>query len=108
VSAAETDVLVGQTLNIGSNSEMSAKDLAHKIADMVENPDTRVSFGPERPGDVHRLYADSRRFMESCGWEPQVSLDDGLAKTIAFFHSHPLGLKGLMQSESGRNWEGDY
>jgi UDP-glucose 4-epimerase len=108
VSAAETDALVGQTLNIGSNSEMSAKDLAHKILDMVGNPHTHISSEPARPGDVRRLYADSTRFMELCGWKPQVSLDEGLATTIEFFRSHPLGLKGLMENESGRNWEEDY
>lgn len=108
VCAAERDAMIGQTLNIGSNSEFSAKDLAHKIADMVRNPDTNISFGPARPGEVLRLYADPRRFMELCGWEPQISLDEGLAKTIEFFRYHPLGLRGLMEGESGRNWEGDY
>jgi UDP-glucose 4-epimerase len=108
VRAAERDAMIGQTLNIGSNSEFSAKDLAHKIADMVRNPDTHISFEPARPGEVLRLYADPRKFMELCGWKPQISLDEGLAKTIEFFRYHPLGLKGLMEGESGRNWEGDY
>jgi UDP-glucose 4-epimerase len=108
VCAAESDAMIGQTLNIGSNSEFSAKDLAHKIADMVRNPDTNISFGPARPGEVLRLYADPRKFIELCGWEPQISLDEGLVKTIEFFRYHPLGLRALMEGESGRNWEGDY
>jgi UDP-glucose 4-epimerase len=108
VCAAERDAMIGQTLNIGSNSEFSAKDLAHKIADMVRSPDTNISFGPARPGEVLRLYADPRKFIELCGWEPQISLDEGLAKTIEFFRYHPLGLRGLMEGESGRNWEEDY
>jgi len=108
VCAAESDAMIGQTLNVGSNFEISMKDLAHKIADMVGNPDTHVSFGPERPGDVLRLYADAGKFMELSDWEPRISLDEGLAKTIEFFRSHPVGLKGLMESERGRNWEGDY
>ena len=108
VCAAESDAMIGQTLNVGSNFEISMKDLAHKIADMVGNPDTLVSFGPERPGDVLRLYADAGKFMELSDWEPRISLDEGLAKTIEFFRSHPVGLKGLMESERGRNWEGDY
>ena len=108
VCAAESDAMIGQTLNIGSNSEFSAKDLAHKIADMVRNPDTYISFGPARPGEVLRLYADPRKFIELCGWEPQISLDEGLVKTIEFFRYHPLGLRALMEGESGRNWEGDY
>jgi UDP-glucose 4-epimerase len=108
ICAAESDAMIGQTLNVGSNFEISMKDLAHKIADMVGNPDTHISFGPERPGDVLRLYADAGKFMELSDWEPRICLDDGLAKTIEFFRSHPVGLKGLMESERGRNWEGDY
>lgn len=108
VYAAERDAMISQTLNIGSNCEFSAKDLAHKIADMVRSPDTNISFGPARPGEVLRLYADPRKFIELCGWKPQISLDEGLAKTIEFFRYHPLGLRGLMEGESGRNWEEDY
>ena len=104
-SAAENDAMIGQTLNIGSNFEISIKDLAYKIAETVGNPKTKVVFTPQRPGDVLRLFADPRKFTDICGWEPQVSFDEGLTKTIDFFRNHPLGLKCLMESESGRNWE---
>lgn len=105
VAAGETDTMIGKTLNIGSDFEISIKDLAYKIGEMVGNANTQIVFTRERPGDVLRLYADSRKFMELCSWEPKVSLDEGLAKTIDFFRHHPLGLKILMESESGRNWE---
>ena len=105
VAAAESDVMIGQTLNIGSNFEISIKDLAYKITEMVSNPESKVVFTPQRPGDVLRLFADPKRFIELCSWQPQVSFDEGLIKTIAFFRNHPLGIKSLMESESGRNWE---
>lgn len=108
MAAAESDVMVGQTLNFGSNFEISIKDLAYRIAEIIGNPDAEIVFTPERPGDVLRLYADPRRFTEICGWRPQVSFDECLAKTIEFFRHHPLGLKGLIESESGRNWEEVY
>jgi UDP-glucose 4-epimerase len=104
VAGAETDAMIGQTLNIGSNFEISIRDLAHKITEIVGNSKTKIVFTPERPGDVLRLYADSGKFAEFCGWEPKMSLDKGLAKTIDFFRHHPLGAKNLMESESGRNW----
>jgi UDP-glucose 4-epimerase len=108
VAAAESDVMIGQTLNIGSNFEISIKDLAHRITEMVSNPESKVIFTPQRPGDVLRLFADPKRFIELCSWQPQVSFDEGLIKTIAFFRNHSLGLKGLMENESGRNWEEVY
>jgi UDP-glucose 4-epimerase len=105
VAAAESDIMIGQTLNIGSNFEISIKDLAYKIIEKVANTETEVVFTPQRPGDVLRLYADPRKFIDLCAWQPQVSFDEGLTKTIDFFRNHPLGIKSLMESESGRNWE---
>jgi len=72
---------------------------------MVPNPETEVVFTPQRPGDVLRLFADPRKFMELSGWEPQVTFAEGITKTIDFFRNHSLGIKSLMESESGRNWE---
>jgi len=105
VIAAENDSMIGQTLNIGSDVEISMKDLAYKIAEMVGNPKTEILFTPNRPGDVFRLFADTKKFMGLCDWEPQVSFDEGLARTVGFFRNHPLGIEALMEGESGRNWE---
>ena len=108
VVASECDILIGQTLNVGSNFEISIKELAHKIAGMVSQSPINVIYTPQRPGDVLRLYADSRKFIDLCGWKPRVSFDAGLAKTIDFFRNHPLGPKELMAGEVGRNWETTY
>ncbi len=105
VIAAEIDGMIGQTLNIGSNFEISINDLAHKIAKMVSNSKTRVELTPQRPGDVLRLFADPQKFIDICDWKPKISFDDGLARTIDFFRKHPSGIQSLMQGESGRSWE---
>jgi UDP-glucose 4-epimerase len=104
VIGAESDVMIGQTLNIGSNFEVSIKSLAHKIVKTVGNPSIQMEFTPKRPGDVLRLYADSQRFMDICNWKPKMSFDEGIVKTVNFFRHHPLGLKSLIENESGRNW----
>ncbi len=105
VAAAECDDIIGQTLNIGSNFEISIKDLAEMLLHLIENPDARIEFDKKRPGDVGRLYADPNRFFELCNWRPQVPFEDGLLKTINYFISHPAGIESLIQQEVGRNWE---
>lgn len=105
VAAVESDNMIGETLNIGSNFEISIKDLAYKIAQEVGISQTEVAFGPQRPGDVLRLFADTRRFTRLCGWESKVNLDEGLIRTISYFRNHPLGLQHLTESESSKNWE---
>jgi UDP-glucose 4-epimerase len=104
LAAVECDGIIGQTLNFGSNFEISIKDLALKINKLISSS-TNIIHTPQRPGDVLRLYSDSRKFYEVCGWKPEVSFEDGLIKTIEFFRNHPLGPKGLLAGETERNWE---
>jgi len=108
LSAAENDTTTGETLNIGSSSEIQIGDLAKKIAGIVGNPDTEIVYASKRPGDVFRLCADPRRFKELCGWEPQVSFYKGLEMTVEFFRNHPFGLLGLIEGISDSYWEHKY
>lgn len=105
VIAAETDAMIGQTLNIGSSFEISIKDLAYKISEKIFDTAAKIVFMPKRPGDVLRLFADSSRFENLCGWKPRVAFEEGLSKTIEYFRNHPLGAKRLMEDESAMNWE---
>lgn len=104
VAAAECDAMTGLTFNIGCNFEISMKDLAEKLVTMVGNTSASVKFGPVRPGDVSRLYADPSAFMGLCSWKPATEFEAGLKKTIIYFREHPFGLTSLLQSEAGRNW----
>jgi len=105
IAAAECDEMIGETFNIGSNFEISIKDLAHKIAELSSKSSIKVEFTPTRPGDVLRLWADPSKFKALCNWQPQTDFETGLTQTIDFFRNHPLGVKGLMQREISRNWE---
>jgi len=104
VAAAECEAMTGRTLNIGCNFEISMKDLAEKLVAMVGNDAASVKFGPSRPGDVSRLFADPSAFMGLCGWKPATAFEDGLKKTIAYFREHPAGIVTLLHDETGRNW----
>lgn len=85
IKAAETTAAIGQTINLGSGREISIGDLAHLIANLtgraiaIESDAQRL-----RPEDseVDRLLADAARARELLGWEPEISLEDGLQKTI--------------------------
>ena len=104
VAAAECEAMIGLTLNLGCNFEISIKELAEKLVAMVGNNAATVQFTPARPGDVSRLYADPSAFMGLCNWRPATTFEAGLEKTIAYFQEHPLGLASLLQNEAGRNW----
>lgn len=71
-------------INLGNPGEYTILELAKTIQKMV-NPDAEVQYKPLPQDDPRRRKPDitkARKFLE---WEPQVDLQDGLAKTIADF-----------------------
>ena len=91
VRIAESSSAVGETLNIGSGQEISIGELAEKIVHLTG---TKATIMPDddrrRPDDseVRRLRADSAKVRQITGWAPEVSLEEGLGKTIAWFREH--------------------
>ena len=102
ILAAGCDQAIGQTLNIGSGTEISIKDLAEKICKITDKSD--IEFQEKRPGDVGRLLADNSNFKNLCSWEAEVNFDQGIQKTVKYFENHLHGIKNLINDEAGRNW----
>jgi NAD dependent epimerase/dehydratase len=85
IRAAENDQAVGCVVNLGTGTEVSIGDLAHKIMAKlgrtvaVEEEQERV-----RPAgsEIDRLCSDNSRARALLDWQPRVSLDEGLDRTI--------------------------
>lgn len=84
IKAAECDLAIGETLNVGSNFEISIADLVEKIAGLL-NKKVRIIQEAERDrpqkSEVQRLWADNARAYQILNWRPLISLDKGLEKT---------------------------
>ncbi len=95
IQLMECDKAVGQTVNIGSGTEISIGDLFNLIRDLmgskaeIETDEQRMR--PEK-SEVFRLAADISKIKSLTGYEPQVQLKEGLRKTIEWFTS-PQNLK---------------
>lgn len=89
--AAIVPAAIGRTFNLGSGREVGMADLAEKIARLLEKP-LRIEQeeGRRRPpqSEVERLVADSTAARSVLGWEPTVSLEDGLKLTIDWVREH--------------------
>lgn len=49
-----------------------------------------VEYAPDRPGDIQRTWLSPARARAVWGWEPRVSLDAGMAETVAWFREREL------------------
>ena len=88
VSAAVSSPAVGQTIQLGSDRETSVRELVDLIGKILGRRLKVVSeAGRCRPraSEVERLHASNRRAAELLHWQPRVSLEKGLEKTVAWF-----------------------
>jgi NAD dependent epimerase/dehydratase len=85
IQAAIAPRAVGQAINIGTGREISIGDLARRIVELTGS-DAPVVQDPQRlrpaGSEVERLCASNALAQELLGWRPQVSLDEGLRRTI--------------------------
>jgi UDP-glucose 4-epimerase len=105
IKALKCEEMVGCTLNIGSNYEISVKKVAEIILKIIDNPSSKINYLKNRPGDVMRLYADSNQFNRMTNWKSKISFEEGLKRTIHWFRSRPEGISALLDQERGINWE---
>lgn len=85
IKVAESDNSIGEVINIGSNFEVSMGDLAQKISSLLNKKiDIVQDSSRVRPlkSEVKRLWCDNAKARRLLNWEPQVSLEEGLQKTI--------------------------
>lgn len=77
--------------NVGSGEANTVKQLAETIRDLL-NPSIELALGavPYRPDQVMHLQADINRLQQTVDWQPQVSLTQGIEKTVRWFKHHEL------------------
>ncbi len=95
---------VGQTINLGSGSEVTINDLARQVAQVAGRPDAVVQHDQPRPGDVLRLYADISHARALLGYAPHVSLSDGLRRLLTWYQAQPATPEQLLEREVVHNW----
>lgn len=72
------------TYNVGTGQETSVNDLFRILADQI-NPSSKELHGPAKKGEQIRSVVDSNRLRRELGWDPRISLHEGLARTVEFF-----------------------
>ncbi len=83
-----TDLEPGTVAHLATGVETTVSELADACRRVVGLPDHPIEFLPARPGEVERNFATYDYAREAMGFEPSVSLDDGLARTNQWFKEH--------------------
>lgn len=89
--AAEKQGVEGQVFNLGTGSDVTVGELVQTVSRILGR-DLKVvqetqRFRPEK-SEVRRLLSDNRKAKAQLGWQPQVSLEQGLSQTIEWIRQN--------------------
>jgi UDP-glucuronate decarboxylase len=73
-------------INIGNPREMTVRELAEMVVEMVGSK-SGIVFQPLPADDPLQRRPDITLAKETLGWTPKVTLEDGLERTIAYFRA---------------------
>ena len=97
VMASVEKKAVGETINIGSGGDITIKDLAYLIAELLNKKDKikiKLDESRLRPYDVTRLFCDPSKAKRILGWEPSIPIREGLKTTLDWVKNNPIEYKG--------------
>ena len=83
----------GGVYHISTGFDVSINELYRKLA-ILTDYSSKPSYGPRRKGDVYRIALDNAHAKQDLGWEPRVSLEEGLSLTVEYFRERVSGAVG--------------
>lgn len=88
---ASSVAFIGESVNVGTNSEISVLSLANKIISHI-NPSASIEVDTDRTRSNHmevkQLRCDNTKMMEKTNWKQKHSIEEGLENTIDWLKKH--------------------
>lgn len=80
----------GQTYAIGGKTELTNLELLYLLIDLIQQTEpgdykSLIRFVQDRPGHDFRYALDASKMEKELGWQPKISLKDGLKRTVHWF-----------------------
>lgn len=103
IMASKCEAMIGQTANIAYGRMVTILDLAQRMI-KLSGAEMRPQCGEARPGDVHRLHADTAKAKSLFGYAATVEIDDGLKRYVDWFRGKYPDPQKLLEPEL-QNWK---
>lgn len=76
----------GGTFHVSTGVPVTVNDLFRKLT-LLTDYRLEARHGPARKGDVYRIALENQLAREVLGWEPAISLEEGLRSTVDYFRT---------------------
>jgi UDP-glucose 4-epimerase len=88
--AAADEAASGRVFNLGGDGHVSLTELGETLISVAESGRLKtIPFPPDRKSiDIGDFFADYGAIEGTLGWRPRVALEEGLARTVAYYREH--------------------
>lgn len=94
-----TEAKPGEVFNIGGNNEKSNLKVVELILDRLGKNKSLIKFVKDRPGHDRRYAIDSSKMKNKLGWEPSITFEEGIAKTIDWYIENEEWLNNVVSGD---------
>lgn len=88
---------IGETYCVGGNGEKENIWIVKKLLELLDLNEERIEYVKDRPGHDRRYAINFTKIKTELGWEPTVTLEDGLQKTVEWFEQNEAWWKNACQ-----------
>lgn len=78
----------GEIYNVGGASERTNLEVVRTILEVLGKPESLIRFVKDRPGHDRRYAMDFSKLKKELGWQPTVSFEEGIKKTVTWYIEH--------------------
>jgi len=89
LAACEAPNASGKVFNVGVGGRVSLNEVLRELA-KITGKTLAAKYEPPRDGDIRDSQADISEARETLGYHPQVSFEEGLARTFEWYRSTPM------------------
>jgi CDP-glucose 4,6-dehydratase len=83
----------GDACNLSNESPLTVMDLYEAICAAADRPGTKPTILDHAPGEIHDQWLSAAKARKLLAWEPNVSLDDGLRRTVGWYRDVLAGMR---------------
>jgi len=90
---------IGEVYNIGGADIVENVAMAKALLNAMGKPETLLTYVKDRPGHDRRYALNCKKITAELGWQPQITLADGLRQTIDWYKSNAAWVAGVRGGE---------
>lgn len=99
---------IGETYCVGGNGERSNIWIVKKLLELLGKDESSIEYVKDRPGHDRRYAINFDKIKTELGWEPSVTLEEGLAKTVAWFKENEAWWKHVKSGDYQKYYTEQY